>query len=558
MIKAFKKTYFILLPLAVTVLSLALHMTRFVINDDIGLLLIAESFKTNAHSEQLLFMSVLYGYLLKLLYNLIPSINWFLLLELGVLNIGFISLFRLSQKLEYKIVSASALIISQFFILANLTFTSISFVVLTAGMLWYFVNVDKLNKESIKHILFTLVLFLLGLGMRRDDTFLFISLLFAAVFGITFLKKKKSFLAILLVFAICFGSNYFFGFTQSFYNSHLEDNQYFYELNKVRSDANDGGVFNYKAHKDEFLEVGLSKNDYKLASHWLYADKNVFTIEAFKKIGEVRSFDEKYNTDIKALYKEITSQNTLLLFVAILLLMLIIEFILLKSGRLEAAAAMLMTLFGAFYIYFRRRGVERVACPIVLCGILTLLYIFLANLGGVKERFKRLDKKPVNAIFAILCAVCIALSFGYNVKTAKTIDKKAERVQGIVDYVNENEDKLFISDAYAIDKYRVYHANKNIIKPYSNSDFRIYSILGNWNIYTAYYYDNLDRLGIGEYSEALMKVLLKDDVYFITKKFKPEDIVKYFDENYDLKVGYKTVTEFDNLNTKIYDFYVNE
>lgn len=558
--KIIKKYYFILIPLAVTAVCAALGLIRYIINDDTAMLKIAESFKTNSHSEHLVFISVIFGYLLKLLYGILPNINWFITLYLAVLNIGFIALCGVIKKLGENILGYGVIIAFQVFVLSNLTFTSISFVCAVAGMLWMLVFIRKLEKKSIIHFIIGFMLLFLAFAMRRGDTFYFTVLIFIPVYLFSFLKKRNSLAVIAALIVLCTAANYTVVGVQSIYNDKIPAEVYFSEFRKYRGAANDGGLFNYERHGEELQKAGITENDYYLLRRWVFGDKKVYSAETMKAVAESRDFDEKYNTNIVEIAKNILKQNTVLLLLAALILMTLINIIIDKEARLEPlfVAAFTGAAFG--FLYFRRRGVERVSSMVLISGILIMLCILLKNFDNLKELkpFKKMSKKAFTSAVVSVCILGIIGTGLYCVREHRRFDRKAERFAEVVEYANDKKDNFYVSDVRVSSDYVVKYNNDNIFRPYANSDIKVYGFLGTWTLYTYYYYDNMKNLGVEEYSDKLISLLLRDDVRFITSKMPPKKFVRFFKENYGLDVEYKVVKKFPEGKYKIYKFSVKE
>ena len=548
MVKFIKKYYFIFLPIVVTALMLLFHAVRYIINDDIGMLKIAESFNTNAHSEHLVFISVILGYLLKFLYNIIPNVNWFITLYLVVLNFAFMALYGIVKKFGSRLIGIAVVLCAQIYFLFNLTFTSISFICSIAGMLWLFVFVSKLEKKSIKHIIIGGALILLAFMMRRGDTFYFTILLFVPVIVFSFIKKRNSVAVLALIVLICTCSNYLVIGVQNAYNSTIPPEVYFSEFRKYRAAANDGGEFNYERHTTELQEAGLTENDYYFLKRWVFGDKKIFSSEAMKAVAESRDFDEKYNTNIKEIIKNILKQETVLVLLIVLFLLTIINFICNKESRLEPLVMYAFTMAAFGYLYFRRRGIQRVAAPVLFCGIILALTVFLKNYDYlIKDKLGKLvNKNVINAAICLVCIAGIVGTTGFCYREARAFDRKAEKTEEIVDYIEDNSNYIYVCDASANAEYMVKFNNQNILKPYANRKFKLNSFLGTWTMYTYYYYDMLNNMGFGEYCDNLNNVLLRDDVCFVTKRMSPKRVERYFKENFKIKVKHKVVKRFDN------------
>lgn len=556
--KLLKIYYCVLLPVAVTLCCLAMGAVRFIVNDDIAMMRMAESYATNAHSEQLVFISVIYGYLLRFLYLLFGGINWFLWLELAVLNIAFVSLFYLLKKYNAPLLMYALFTAAEVFILYNLTFTSISFICITAAIVWPLCNVEKLTKKSIKHLLYAFVLMMLAFCMRSVNTYYFTLIIFLPLYAFSVINRRNRLSVIAVVIALCTIANYSVVFTQNHYNAALPEELYFNEFQEYRSDANDGGLYDYSRHKEELDHAGISANDFELLSHWVYADKEAFSAETMKAIATTRSFDEKYNTNILQILVDYFDGITHVALAVILLILTLLLLILSKKERLEALAVFAFTIGTTLLLYILRRPMERVINPIIIIGI--ILVCLLLVMADDKRRIPlprgfEHNKIVKQGIMILLSIAILAGTVYYNQYTYNdTIKTRAEAVTPVTQYIEESPDKMFLADSYWFDKYKIDYVNQHMMMPYSMADSKIYTLLGGWTVYSYYYYDNLQNLELDAYQDSVISALLEDDVYFVTKYFDPDVFVTFFEEHYDIAVTYEVVKEFDDQDITIYHF----
>ncbi len=557
MIKFFKKYYFVFIPIVITVLCAVFGLVRYIINDDIAMLKIAESFKTNTHSEHLVFISVIFGYLLKMLYSILPGINWFIIMYLATVNLAFIALFGIVKKLGENIVGFCAVAAIQIFILSNLTFTSISFICATAGMLWMIVFIDKLDKASLIHFVIGFVLLLSAYAMRRGDTFYFTILLFIPVFFFSLIKKRKKIAVIASIIIVCTVANYSVVGVQNLYNNSIPSDIYFSEFRKYRGAANDDGLFNYERHGQELQESGVTENDYYLLRRWIFGDKKVYSAETMKAVAQSRDFDEKYNTNLKEIAKQILKQRTVLLLLAALILMTVINIIISKKQLLEALGVFAFTIAGFGYLYFRRRGIERVSSLVLICGFLVLLFMLLNSIksAGEIKLFKKINPKAIRALVSVLCIVAVILSALYCVRNNNRFDTEADKFSKAAQYFNNDRENFYVCDVRVSSDYVVKYYNDRIFKVNAGKDINFYGFLGTWTMYTYYYYDNLNNLGYKEYYDNLISLLLRDEVRFVSRKLPPQKLAKFFKENYNIDVKYKVEKKFKDGDYKVYKFY---
>ena len=558
-LKSAKKKLVLLIPLLLTGFMLATHTVRFIVNDDIAMMRIAESYATNAHSEHLIFMNIFYGYLLKGLYHILPNVNWFVWLELAVLNIAFVSLFNIAEHFKAKVLPYFVLTACELFFLSNLTFTAISFICSVTAMLWLVTYVDKLSKANIKHLAYGLCLFLLAYAMRNGSAFYFTVLLSAPILFFGFVRKRNSFAAVAVFLVLCTVANYSLLFVQQSYKSQIPEDMYYTQFQEYRSDANDGGLFDYERHSEELAAKGISANDYDLLIHWMYGDKEYFDADFMKAIAESRDFDEKYNTDVFDISDNLDEKATLLPLLVTAFVIAFVLFLLSPKAGVEGALSFLASLAAVIFLFFRRRGLERVANLVVICNIVLLLFVYLLYQGEIQQRLRPFTgQRHAVSTLVLVCVLTIGLMFNSSYTDAVHTEAKYEYLTRIAAYVKNDTEHVYFADVDTFNNYKTTYINHNILKPYTNNDIPAYSFLGGWTIYSYYYYDTMDNLELSEYEDSVMSAVLDDHVYFIATGFHTERFEDFFREHYGIEVSYRKLKQFDGTNTAVYDFYVVE
>lgn len=554
-----KNHYPIYLPILITVFALLTKMVRFIVNDDLGMMRIAESYATNAHSEHLVFMNLTYGYLLKFLYSVFGNINWFVLLELIIFNIAFIALFYIAYHFQCGMIGISALICAELFLLANFTFTTIAFVTAAAGMLWMLTFVKELKQEYINHIVISTVLITLAFFMRSGGPFYFTVLHLVPIMLFSVLKKRNKISVIALLIVLCTVVNFTAVGINRNYHENLPDSLNYKQFQQYRSAATDGGAYNYTEHSDVLKPAGISRIDYRLMSHWTFADKKVFTGKKMKALADSRGFKDRYNTDIQKIINNFFQMRKLPFLLLALLLLAIITAIFLKKCRWEALCSFAFTIGAIGYLFFRRRALERLTNSIAVCGFILLLYIVIRAYpnftAGVTQKLK-LNTVKSKSVIAIVCALTMLGTYGFNWYQVAYTEAQGKEVSNVVAYTQEHDDVMYLCDSYCFDKYILNRVNENILKPYALRDVKLHGVLGGWNIYSYYYYDVLERIGLSDYSDSVISALLKDDVYYITTKFPADTFVKYFKQHYKLNVAYDVIQEFPEQEITIYNYYI--
>ncbi len=556
MTKAIKRSYFIFLPLLVTVAAMLLKIVRYGAVDDILMYNMATSYTYNAHSEQLMFLNIGFGFLLKGLYSLAGVVNWFSLLYLALFNLAFFVLFKILEKRETGIIYVIILAALDFFLLTRISFTVISFLLAAAGVLWLIENIDKVNKNSVIHIIFSAVLLILSFMARSGGTLYCILLIFIPLLVFGVIKKRNSAAAVSLIIVLCIVTNVGVSAVHKAYNKTLPDNMYFSEFQEYRSSASDEGAINYKKHKKDFKEAGISSNDLKIFKQFVYGDKEAYSAEKLKVIKDTRDFKDKYNINVIKIIKNIYKlEKPIINHIFWLALIFILLFILYKKQRLELLFSAAFTGLAELYLFVRRRGVVRVTDPLAVLGIILLIYIATSEKDSIKELklFKIFDFKRLYPLCVSLVLVCTVL---ISVLGFKTYDKvKYPDYSDTISCVEEDGEHIYLAAPLSADKLYDQHLTL-LTSEYENVP--VYVPEGDWYIYSYYWYALLERLDMSGYKNKAVNTILCDNVRFISRnKDLPDYLVKYYKEHYKLKVKYRLVNEFSG-GMKVYEFSINE
>ncbi len=553
MIKILKKSYFIIIPLVLTALMLGFKLIHFGTVDDVLLYDMVTSYKTNAHSEQVFFVSIIFGYILRFLYGVLPAVNWFGVMYLAAYNLAYITLFKIVEKHGSNVAFISVLSGLHIYFLMRISFTTNAFILVCTSVLWLFDSVEKLEKKSVGNIIYGFLLMLAGFGMRRDATLFCIVLLFVPTFVLAIVKKQKSVAVIAAILVLLTVSNYSMEAVQTAYKAAIPTETYYNEFQPYRSAASDGGKISYKRHKELFDEAGLSSNDIKIYKRYIYGDKEAYSGEKLKAIIKSRDFKDKYNTDVKDIIKRILKADEYILnyfyYIAAVALIL---FILYRKKRLELFSSSVFIAAAEVYLFLRRRGVTRVTFPLAMLGIIILMYTVIGEenpFGFIK------NKKTAKRITLAVCAVVLAGTAILSAGCVKTYIPRFGTYDKVLEYIENDEEHVYLSIPKTRDRIIDRHLTV-LTKDYNVVPMSV--VCGDWYIYTYYYYDMLDRLGLEEYSDKAINAFLDDKVLVASfDKKMPDEFVKFYNEHYHYYVTYREIREFKS-GLVIYDFDIIE
>ncbi len=544
MMKEFiKKNYFLIAPLFITLLMLLQKISFYQIDDRL-MMEMAHSFQTNSHSEHIMFININFGYVLKFLYHIAPTVNWFAIMYIVVVNIAFVPLYRISQNYPNQLVFAGMIAVLQISVFVFLTFTFLSFICATTAILWSLEHVKHLHKKNIKHLFFSFLLLCLGFGMRSGNTFLCVLMVFLPLYFFAVTEKRNSPLVIAILFITTITANYGMVAFQKEYKKSIPEATYFNQFQEYRAVVSDDLSLNYEKNKEIFDSVGITENDIHLYKNWKYADKNVFSNKNLGEIVKTQTFWDKYTLNVL----EFPFNSRVILVILIYIFLATGWILLFPNRRKEIFVFSLFVLGAILFLHIRRRAPFRVVFPITILGITALLYIAMQEVKN-GFRMKSLYKKMMYLLIGLL----IVGFSGYNILNISNIEKTELAAQRVSEYIASNENKIYLTDETGewdfIPKILSFQlTEEDAIRPYN--------IFGDWYLYSYFWYDRLEHLNLLEYQDCAFKALLEDNVRMVYGKNTDtlDRICLFLKEHYGIRSRYQTEDTIEGTQYSVYRF----
>ena len=546
--KFLKNYYYILLPIGITILMFLTCPLYFGADDDTYMMEIAAS--NVQGSENVVCMSVLFGYLLKLLFTILPMVNWYVVTFLVLVNISMITLHKAVKDNGSQIFAVGRLAVIQSYIMIRLTFTGVAFICCTSAVMWVMHKVTKLDKKSVIYFCEAFLLFLAGFSIRRGDLFICVIALFVPYYFFAVIQKRNSISTIIVLLAVCTAANYTVKESTDYYRDNIPQETYFNQFNEYRAKVTDRGFMNYKGHEEEYTKAGISYNDASMLAGVIYADKNVFSRETMKTVEEIKDTNDRYLFNPL----EIAQKMLRLPFIWWYLMSMALALIVLKKSRKEVLAISLFVMAAILYLFVRRRGVARVISQISIAGMIMLTFVAMRELKG-KFTFDKIKQNKLMVVVIVgLFAISPTLTWGYHILRVKPALEQREQV---MEYIDAHPENVYVCSA--IDRMKYAFAQHRLTLTADSINIApVYNINGNWFLYTSYWYSNLDKLGLSEYSDNTFNALLEPNViYLSSKEYQMNAITTFLYEHYDIDAEFKLVKSFDNNPLGLYSLVEN-
>ncbi|MBR3791094.1 MAG: hypothetical protein IKK18_00175 [Clostridia bacterium] len=453
-------------------------------------------------------------------------------------------MYKITQRYSNKLIFVGILAILQAVSFFYITFTIMPFICSASAILWYIEYVKKIDRHSIKHILLCFILFCLGFGMRAGSAFICIFLMSLPIYLIAVRKRENSVWAIIVIMSVCILANYGMTGMQKAYKNTIPEDTYFNQFHQYRALLSDGAKIDYEKNKEKFEAIGITENDMKMYRSYEYADKTVFSNENLKKIINIRSFSDQYTLNIFEF--PISSRTAAIIIIYLFALMLC--FIVFKERRKEIALFSLFVLGAMLFLFVRKRAPLRVILPITIFGIIVLMYI------GMQELTKniKLDHKVKRLGIIIIVVAFLGVNAANILVNIHIQNSKIDDADKVIEYVDSNQDITYVTD----ERLRWYASPRILtLKASDNSSPQPYNIFGDWYVYSNFWYEQLDELGLSEYRDCTFKAVLEERVRFVTDE---EDVLErtqiFLQEHYDITSEYVLEETIGDTSYGVYKF----
>lgn len=306
-----KEIIFMLTSISLTIITLILLRCDYAANDDFYMMLIASG-EYGSDSQYLIFINIIIGYFLKMLYSIVPTFNWYVAVQLGSVIICFwILSFYILKNFEW--IPACIIKTIMFLCFEIPFYTSIQFsqtaVVLcaTGYVLLYYGCHAKRKSVTIIAVIILLFGGLYREGLYKLTTVLAVGMGFWGLFTIVreksylkikqiifqWIKSERSYILIsALVYLTIYGLTVYN--TTCYYDSN--DFKAYKEYRADISNITDYKMASWNMLHDKYIEAGISQEEYVLLDNYILADFDVFDHTELQKIIDIKTFVDNKET----------------------------------------------------------------------------------------------------------------------------------------------------------------------------------------------------------------------------------------------------------------------
>ena len=507
-------------------------------------------------SQYLIYNNIIFGYILKVLYTIIPGINWYLWVYLffnlfSVITISAVVSEDLSLPVTAFIANAVNLTFA-FDYYSEIQFTQSSslYGAVGCGMLLYMI---LKKKRSILGIVAATVFVSMGIMARAAGVGLVLPFLVTALLFIPGIFSKEQIKNVLLTFllpvaaaTICLLANFY-----AYYGN--PDWRYYSQWNNIMVEKCDHGNYNFNWDKEAYIEAGFTETDFKLLDDWVWNDTEYFSLDklrTMKRIGEgsrkdkLRLDGQLFADAFKKIVETPRCGAVSVLFFAVFLLTLVF---LKKRYKLFV----LVQAFWVFVLYYlltcSKRVLWRVEVGIWLSALVFSVILILGTgvyKGNVFYGLYNKIRKP----FAVLAVTSIIVSvaiFGYF-KFDYFMNEKGGHIVAEPDFTYDKVKAITEKDGfYIVDVDTVYgelngaknifDINRSYLDYYEN-----FCQIGGWimpspiGLYHAY---------VNDIDNPMRALVEREDVFYIGNGERAGYLYVFLNEKYGPGIGMDMVDE---------------
>jgi hypothetical protein len=522
-----KKIIIFFAPIVMTLCFILIIGIRYGIVDDIFIDYITEGIWGSGENQFIIlpYLSVGFTYLLYLFKSIFTQLNIYLISMYFFLTVSFSALQYLFYKKYHSLLSFVLLLFAQLILLNYFTYTVIAYLVCFVGLIFLF----EKNSSYFK-CLGCLFLFM-GISIRKD---VFLSLLIIFIPYIIYnwkrLKSIKIYFAIsLIVFGIVNISNILILKNDSITQSYLE-------WNDLSTQIRDYESIDYEKYASFLERKHISENDLNCLNAWIFTDLDTFGNTTLKNLTSLRSLSDTYELNPMRIIINFINQPIYMLYLGFSVCLLIIY----RHKNYLGFGIILFTLADMCALIVRVRIVDRVFVPIIILGVILLLYNFKEWYDGQRWHFKYTH-------FFIGVFPVLLLFYGIKDKQwFKPVPTYQESKS--YQYVHNHSNQLFVFEGVSAMVESQYQINSLVI------DHQLFNqnimTLGNWDTFSKRYYSQMKKFNINEPENFIGNLDKYDNVYLMMRPEtdKLELIKQWYVEHKNIEIEYEIVDNVGHLS----------
>lgn len=412
-------------------------------------------------SVHLVFSNIFYGEFLKFFYCLGMNINWYSIFELLFCFLAFWTIsYIIFMKLEkYKKSKIYILICFVFLMVFGyhhyylMQWTKSAYLISLAGvtLILYVLHMKKTQNIGI---IVGGILVLVGSFIRFDTVlvvfaFLFIRFLYDLLIEQKFKFEKNYFkgsgkyiitfgLLLCLVFGFRIADKLVYK-----YGPEHEQWRHYEQYNILRSEIMDYGIPKYEDAEQQYQNIGLSEVDIKMLKNWNFSDSEVFSVEMFQKIVNLK---EKKSINLKIIietFKNILKgapKKKIGIFTSIVVLLCLVNGDKKRKLLIFMYTILLFLLYA--YLTYMDRVIFRCEYGIWICLLVFSLYNYDYSKND-KIIKNRICKGSWICLSLVICAISL---YDYQSRHDIYMEPLKTEYRDLFDYTSKHKENIYMRD----------------------------------------------------------------------------------------------------------------
>jgi hypothetical protein len=528
------------LSLLVNILLFSLFFLAFTpffeTNDDYGMMQIASGYRYGEPTEYLVYLNVIWGFLLKFLYQNFPAANWYVILFYLVhffsMTIILYIFLKKTRSLYSYLLFTLLFVFFEVFLLSNLQFTTTSMVAGCSGIL-LLISLVSGWRRTPWIIYFTGIVLQIISGMIRYKVYLLLLLLFVPVIFLLVVKKRT--IRILFPFLIAvsiFGG--FFAFHNAYYNRDPEW-RYYLQYNALRGQITDFRYTRYNENTQAlYTAVGWSENDTNMIKGWFYLEQEKYTLDDLEFLAAQFGPEQQSWVDIQETVSKVFDDVEPRRFWFVVIISVISLAFCLKFEKLLLLSVIAGGFLACGYLIYSGRLPARILHSIIFSISAFSLYLLSIKHNHIHRNFWIMGARE-SIIFSGIVIYLLVIGSAIFADLRQNISRiEEEKTAGINNIIQELSTQDYI---YAIAP--AYLKNKNLEITFANNHPpKLKEInFGGWAVPSPYFTRELELYGLtSSYLE-----LMRDDILTLARPSALKAIKEYIKENHGLIVNFYPV-----------------
>ena len=538
----------IISPIIVTTIFCVTRILYYPITDDYIFNFISKGTYTGEPNAYLICIKYPIGWIIKNLYNIAGSINWFGIMYLLIILICTYTLTSVLKKYVNDWLAIFISLLLNIVMLCWITFTVLAYFCIGIAIIKGLDTISNPeNKRTLNVINIAATVFLIVMSYAiRDQAFLSgaFSLLAITVTIIVYFRKniKISYLLIIGALSISVLFSIFITDKQAYSSKGWTD---FLTWQKQRVAVGDYPIAGYDKNQSLYKKLSMSKNDYVGLLDFYEADKSFYSTQRMKSVAQGTPKNERYDLNIINILLQMLKVKELWGLIIICLFCVLFDND--KKRKITYILQGLLTTGVVAYTYIIQRPGERVYIPMYAIGIIAIAYLFF--------RENDIQIKKSLRIGIILCTTIMVAMTALYCKQALDIKKfkeeRKETAQGLITYMRDNPSKLFVFNNY-------HHLlfNEPVLEIKSSDTYKNAMELSNYELYNDTYYKMVNKFNLEYPDRLLIDLAENDNVYYVAhNRWKVDNVITYIREHTNKKVKTEVIKSFDNSDIKIYKIH---